>query len=135
MYATGSQAGQQKWKYYIGGGLTTTGNLSPAGDVIYGGNEVSPGSSVYAIQLPVGPGPSPPASPTPSVVPPDADATTALSNQLRSMNIAFALLFLFTWLANVGGVYYYCQSKQITAWPEPLLSAIFLHVRCCRSGV
>lgn len=123
VYTTGSLAGQLQWKYYVGGGLTITGILSPAGDVIYGGNEVSPGSSVYAIQLPSSPAPSPPAAPAAPSALPSSDAAA-----LRDMRIAFALLFLFTWLANVCGVCYYCRASSIAAWPEPMLTAIFLHV-------
>jgi hypothetical protein len=127
VYTTGRLAGQQQWKYYVGGDLTITGILSPAGDVIYGGNEVSPVSSIYGIQLPSSPGPSPPApapTPAPSVLPSSNDAAA-----LRDMRIAFALWFLITWLAIVCGVCYYCRSMAIAAWPEPLVSAVFLHVR------
>jgi hypothetical protein len=127
VYATGSQAGQLQWRFYIGGGLTSTGVLSPAGDVLYGGIEVTPqGSGVYALQLPGNPAPSPPAA-----APPSDDAAAAL----RGLQIAFALLFLFTWLANLGGVCYYCRSKQITVWPQPLLSAFFLYVRRCAACI
>jgi hypothetical protein len=124
LYATGNQAGQLKWKYYIGGGLNVTGVLSPAGDVLYGGTAVVPGSSIYAIQLPLSDS-SPPSNPPPSATSSNQDTTAAL----RAMQTAFALLFLFTWLANVAGVFYYCRSIKIVVWPEPLLSAVFLHVR------
>jgi hypothetical protein len=128
VYVTGSLAGQQQWKYYVGGGLTITGILSPAGDVIYGGNEVSPASSIYAIQLPSSPGPSPPptpAAPTPAPSAlPSSDAAA-----LRDMRIAFALLYLFTWLANLCGVFYYCRASSIAALPEPVIAAVLLHVR------
>jgi hypothetical protein len=125
VYTTGDLAGQQQWKYYVGGGLTITGILSTDGSELYGGNEVDPGSSIYAIQLPSGPSPVPPAT-TPAPTAPSSSNDVAAA--LRDMRIAFILWFLLTWLANVCGVCYYCRSSSIAVWPAPIITAVFLHV-------
>ena len=130
LFASGSQAGQLKYRYYVSGGSAFTGVLSPSGDVLYGGSAITPGSSIYALQLPSDPAPSPPTPPPPALSPPSDDIVKAL----RGMQAAFAILFLFTWLVNIGGVCYYCRAQQIATWPHPLLSAVFLYVRLCSFG-
>ena len=137
LFASGSQAGQLKYRYYVSGGSASTLVLSPSGDVLYGGSAMTPGSSIYALQLPSDPGAPPPdpaptpPTPRPPVLSPPSDDVV---NALRGMQAAFAILFLFTWLVNIGGVCYYCRAQQIATWPHPLLSAVFLYVRPCSFG-
>ena len=117
--AAGNDAGQLKWKFRIGGGLTSTGILSNG--VLFGGNVSVPGS-IFALQLPDA---SPPLPPPPAVNPPD----DGFAAQLLQMPVALALLiFAVAWLANLGGVLYYCRHKHIPPWPQPLISAFLLFV-------
>jgi hypothetical protein len=120
--AAGSEAGQLKWKFRIGGGLTSTGTLSNG--VLFGGNVSVPGS-IFALQLPdASPAPPPP---PPAVNPPD----DGFAAQLLRMPVALALLiFAVAWLANLGGVLYYCRHKHIPFWPQPIIYALLLFVFC-----